>query len=840
MITRLIKFLSKTFHSIKFSEYILLRRSILFDPNYYLKKYPDLGKASAHPILHYLYFGHLELRQPSEFFDPIYYMKQLPSAEDIGQDPVTHYLQEGYKLNLRPNPLFDPTQYVQENPTFNITKKNPYLDFLTNNAHSTAQCCLTPYFDPEYYCNRYTDVKKSTFNPYYHYIKMGIDQGRRPSVWFHAPWYQDRYNLTTSPLTHYLVSGVEQRKSPSPLFDPDYYAENYQLTDEPDLFKQYLDNGLQLDHKPCNWFDPKFYQEHYLEDNQTVPSPLHHFLTTGLKNGFYPNEEIYNLNFKPLISILVPVYNADTKQLNNCIRSILYQSYPHWELCLADDCSTHDTIRPLIEQWTAQDTRIKSVFLDKNSGISNATNTAAKLATGDYIGLLDNDDELSLEALAHLVKQINTAGGDLFYSDEDLIGEDARQHSIFRKPAFNRELLLSHNYVTHFLLIKRSLYEKVGGCDSRYDGAQDFDLMLKLSEQAEQITHIPKILYHWRATQTSTSIDHSQKDYAHEAGKRAIEAALLRRNISASVSDTELKFYYRVKRQIIDQPSVTLIICFESEQSDPIAWLSNLLNLTNYPLHKIVVVCNSENQLDILNGFEPDSDIQIDVISHQNKTIGLASAYNAGCKDISSEFLLFVSDKVSVSNSNWIESLIEYGQLNDAGMVGGKLSCIEESQEPVTHIPDCNNQSPNYFSRFVTNSSVLMNGRHCPQDVLSVNLEFCLIKTDLFNEMEGFDDQTFPYLFGIHDLCYRLNKEGKTNIFTPYAQSFWRSPDQKRQPSPNQEYLEKEREIFQQKWQSILQSPDPFYNRGIVSDANKSTAEFITWLTGEHVPKRDK
>ncbi len=197
---------------------------------------------------------------------------------------------------------------------------------------------------------------------------------------------------------------------------------------------------------------------------------------------------------------MVPVYNVDPAHLNSCIRSVLYQSYPHWELCLADDCSTDPRIRPLLAEWTATDSRIKVTSLAENSGISAATNAAASLAGGSWLAFLDNDDELSPDALQIVVERINRTPGDLYYSDEDLIGADGRRFSVFRKPGYNGELLLCHNYVTHWVVTKKILYDQIGGCDSACDGAQDLDLFLKLSEQAENIIHIPQVLYHWRAS----------------------------------------------------------------------------------------------------------------------------------------------------------------------------------------------------------------------------------------------------------------------------------------------------------------------------------------------------
>jgi glycosyltransferase involved in cell wall biosynthesis len=817
-------------------KYRILRRSKLFDPRYYLEKYPDVKQSGANPILHYLDFGFAELRQPSAFFDPVYYLMQVPELRGKAEDPLSHYLERGFREGLRPNPLFDPKQYRDAFLRRKRAGTNPYLHFLKSGRRSRTLPSPCPYFDPGFYLSLHPEVRKAGRNPCFHYLDSGIDRGLQPSLWFDAAWYQDRYNLDTSPLTHYLVSGFRQGNPPVPVFDPEFYASQYGIPQAIDPFLHYLREGMRLDHRPTSWFDPAFYRSQYLEGEKAGLSPLGHFLTTGLKEGHYPNRRLHGLSGKPTVSILVPVYNVAPRLLNNCIRSVLYQSYPHWELCLADDCSTREEIRPLIESWCAEDDRIKAIYLEKNAGISHATNMAATLATGEYLGFLDNDDELAPHALASVAESLDRTGGDLFYSDEDLIGASAARHSVFRKPDFNRELLFSHNYITHFVVTKRHLFEEAGGCDPAFNGAQDLDLFLRLSEKAGAIIHIPDILYHWRATDSSTSINHSRKNYADEAGRTAVEAALQRRKINASVNLTPLKFYYRVKRRIPDHLPVTLVIYFECAGNDPVAWLSRLLELSNGRIGAVVAMCSGLTQYEALCAFARDRGTAPRVTVRSCGKNGFAHGLSEGSRKVSTEYLAFLSDRVKVVNRDWLDSLIEYGQSDDVGMVGGRISCTEESLEPVRHIPEIGNPLPGYYSRFVTNASILMNGRHCPQEVMSVNWEFSLIRTDLFNTLHGFDRQNFPHLFAIHDLCYRLRGTGRRNIFTPYAESNWRFPVEDTDQPEELTLLEKEKERFQRKWLSMLRDGDPFFNRGIVTDAGLPTGEFLLWLTGQPPP----
>ena len=299
-----------------------------------------------------------------------------------------------------------------------------------------------------------------------------------------------------------------------------------------------------------------------------------------------------SLPIKPVLSIIVPVYNVSSFHLNNCIRSVLYQSYPHWELCLVDDCSSKSHVRPLLEQWVEKDSRIRVAYLQENSGISVASNKAVSLATGEYLAFLDNDDELAAECLSKLVQVINEDNADLYYTDEDLIGEDGTQFRVFYKPDFNSQLLLGHNYITHFVLVRKSLFDKVGGFSSAKDGAQDFDLVLKLSEQAKGIIHIPEVLYHWRASESSTSINHEQKSYADEAGRASVEDALQRRDIQGRVDTTDWKFFYSVRRKLEVFPVISVVI-IHRQDIDFRSWLLQLVQNSSYPAVEFIVITDS-------------------------------------------------------------------------------------------------------------------------------------------------------------------------------------------------------------------------------------------------------
>lgn len=834
MLKRLKLLLSGVYHFVRSSSYRRLRCSTLFQNDYYLQRYPDVAKAGGDPLLHYLNFGYKEKRQPGPFFEPDYYMQQVPELKTCKVDPLSHYLIQGYKSELMPNPFFDPVYYLRQKGGSQQIKKNPYLHFLSNHTTTTRPIQKTPFFDPHYYCNIYPDVRRLKQNPFVHYLRTGLREGRSTSPWFDSAWYQDRHNLSSNPVSHYLIRECSENKSPNPFFDPKFYRERYRIDEGEDPFEHYLNRGLSRDYQPCNWFEPLFYRETYLRQKSMEQVPLLHFMEKGRKNRNYPNSRIRDFAVKPVISILVPVYNADLKQLNSCIRSVINQSYPHWELCLVDDCSTDETIRPRLEEWSQSDDRIRISFLEENKGISAATNKAASLASGEYLGFLDNDDELHLEALEVVVDHINREDGDLYYSDEDLIGVDGRQHSIFRKPAFNLELLRSHNYITHFVVVRYKLFSEVGGCDSRRDGAQDLDLLLKLSETAGRIVHIPRILYHWRATASSTSINHDQKNYANEAGRKAVENSMKRGSLAARVDFTDLNYYYRTRRKINTSLTTDVIVYIEPHAQNPLAWLNLLLTglQQRHPGTRIMVTGAIDPGISGTEKISSHCKDRLESFFSPARHLSPAKALNDAAMKSSADLLVFLSSDVTVCGDNWLGSMIEHGQREEVGMVGGLIECADEKFEPVVPVPDISDDSPVYYFRYLTSSSILLNGRHCPQEVLGVYGNFCMMKREDLLALGGANDRDYPYLFWSLDLCYRMYLKKKINLFTPYSRAIWSGEGRAPEPSCDHLLLDREKRAFQKEHAPVLKAGDPYYNEKILSDNNISVVEFHNWKRG--------
>ena len=817
------------------SRYRVIKRSGLFDDDYYLTTSPDLKKWALFPLVHYLRTGWREGRNPNPFFDPLFYLRKYPEVAESNVEPLGHYIREGWRKGYVPSVQFFPDYYLRQAPPITEAVGNPLIHYLHQGLRVHRKPSL--YFDPDYYRRTYPDVAQSGMPPHYHYFTIGIIEQRCPSPFFDVSWYLDRTpvlrNLAIDLVAHYMKFGAGEGKSPLPLFDPQYYREqNPDVDQEEDLFTHYLTIGLAQDRRPSRWFDPGFYRSAYPESVVgTGVSPLQHYLEIGVHEKCYPDMRVHDLPEKPLVSIVVPVYNVEESCLDNCIRSVLYQAYPHWELCLADDCSSQPHVRQLLEQWAARDKRIKVTFLEINQGISKATNAAAALATGEYIAFLDNDDELTVDCLYQVVKVIGETRADLLYTDEDLIGADGRRFSVFYKPGFNSELLLSHNYITHLMVSSKTLFDAVGGLDAKYDGAQDYDLVLKLSEQAQRVVHIPQVLYHWRASETSTSINHEQKSYADEAGRKSLVAAMKRRGIEAEVQATDWKFYYRVERKLQTRPLVSILVYWTNDLAGAVSWLRSLVAVTAYDRFEIIFMLSAPADLkgpycQAVTGL---GDNIFCLESHEG--LSRAALYNLAAGQSRGKYLVFLEGEVTIHAADWLEILLAQALEKGTGVIAPRLKKMQEGEKEIETLPDLTNASSWYYFNFFQQCSIHMNGLQWAQYVLAVSWELCMVSKKLFALCDGFDDKNLSSLFWSLDFCLRLHEQGYENVYIP-SEIAERAEDKNIDDWGENKKWDQERRVFQERWRKRLLAGDPYYNLGVLDNKQLSVDDFLQWYAG--------
>ncbi len=332
---------------------------------------------------------------------------------------------------------------------------------------------------------------------------------------------------------------------------------------------------------------------------------LIHYLEYGIREGRYPKnvyelwvrenrltdadrkrilEHIDSLSYRPTFSLIVPVYNTDERWLRRCLDSVLAQLYPDWELCIADDASTDPTVRKVLEEYKARDARIRVVFRQENGHISASSNSALEMATGEFVALLDHDDELAENALYENAVLLNEhPDADMIYSDEDKITEEGKRHSPFFKPDWSPDTFLSQMYTCHLGVYRTELVRRIGGFRVGFEGSQDYDLVLRLTDKTEKIYHIPKVLYHWRTIHGSTALAHESKNYAYKAGLKAIKEALDRRNEGGWVENVvNYPGQYLVHYPVVGRPLISIVIPTKDHPQALDQCLKSIFTKTSY------------------------------------------------------------------------------------------------------------------------------------------------------------------------------------------------------------------------------------------------------------------
>lgn len=519
---------------------------------------------------------------------------------------------------------------------------------------------------------------------------------------------------------------------------------------------------------------------------------------------------IKNFSYKPVISVIMPVYNVEEKWLKKAIESVRSQWYGRWELCICDDGSSDKNVQSILKLYETLDERIKVAFRPQNGGIVKASNTALKMATGAYTAFLDNDDMLPQNALYEVVSSLQKAKYDLIYSDEDKIDNADKRSEPFFKPDWSPDLLLSHNYICHLAVYKRKILDGIGGLREGFDGSQDYDLLLRFTEKTKNIRHIPKILYHWRKLKGSAAADVEAKPYAFDAAKKALYQALKRRNIKGSVEDGIWKGSYRIRRELTGNPLVSIIIPFKDQVGALKNCVNSILEKSTYKNYEILLV-NNGSELDETQKYlgtlkENAKDNKIKIIEY-NEPFNYSSINNFAARKAKGEMLLLLNNDTQVLTPGWIEALLEHVQRPEVGAVGAKLLFHDNL---VQHAGVLIGVGGIANSSFLKNDGV-DHGYFGQADVIrnysAVTGACLMVRKDLYFGLEGLDEKNLAVTFNDIDFCLRLREKGYLVVYTPYARLY------------HSESLTRGREVdlnevkyMQREHRSILNSGDPYYN----------------------------
>ena len=800
--------------------YRTLACSGLFACRFYLNNDPGLDPRYTDPLLHYLEAGWREGRKPNPLFDSGFYRELNPECAE--SDPLLHYIEKGWRAGADPTPLFFTAWYGHQYPQSIRSGRSPLSHYLRTGWRQG--CRPNPYADLAPYLAAHPELRAGGIHPLGHYVDFGFRDPAGPLPCFDPAYYLEdnpaAATMAMSPLAHYLQYGVREGRAPNRFFDAVYYLAQHPEAGPSALtaFLHFNAIGQAQGWRPSPLFDPAYYGRTYPAYRQTHAHALCHYQDLGIARGHYPCAEVAELARKPVISVVTPVYNTDAALLLRCIHSVLFQAYPHWELCLADDGSDQPQVRQILEEYAARDDRIKVSFLEKNQGIAGASNAAAALAEGEYLAFLDHDDELTLDALFEVARATGDQGTDLIYTDEDLVNLESRRQDTFYKPDFNPELLLTHNYITHLLVTRRELFARVGGFSAEYEGAQDYDLTLKLSEQARRIVHLPLILYHWRASATSTSVNHSQKIYADAGGKKALEAALARRGIRGAVEQGQWRFYYRVRREVAGNPTLSLIVRLVGNEETAADWYARLapsLPAAGLEIHCLAAASGRGEGAGSFRYHPPEAGASP------------AARCNSVARQCSGYYLLFLAGEFVPDDPAWLRYLLEMAQEEATGAVTGLVARPEEgAARPELH----ETTSWRQYRRFFLEGARDLNNIYCEQNVLAVPAELCLLRREVFVRAGGLDEQRFPQVFHDLDLSLRLRQQGYRNVYTPCCRGHLTGAGE----PINDDAAALELVAFRQQWREELRQGDPYYNPGRFCEENKITRQqWLAWYTGE-------
>lgn len=492
--------------------------------------------------------------------------------------------------------------------------------------------------------------------------------------------------------------------------------------------------------------------------------------------------DIRNFSTQPLISLIMPVYNTDARWLQAAVDSIRHQWYDKWQLCIADDGSTSSATRQALEKIAKlKDTRILITRLEKNGGISHASNAAMAMATGEYIALMDHDDELTVDALYQVVKDLNQHGdADIFYTDECKVDEEGRLSDPFFKPAYSPELLLNMMYIGHLTIYKKEfLLNKVGGFREAYDLSQDYDLALRAVEQTDRIRHIGQMVYHWRMTAGSSS--QGEKPHARITNLAALRDAMKRRNINAEV--LELPTANRVRLSIDPAPLVSIIIPTDSADNLKDT-LESICLRTGYKNFEIVVVTNSRLIADgyklRATSYEPrvatdqslearSSQLEAPIYVPYDKPYNFSDKCNVGASHARGEILIFLNDDVRPLQEDWLDNTIEYLFLPGVGGVSPKLIYEDDTIQYAGMATGVRNLTGTTFHGYPKDSTAYIN---FPQSVRNVSIlsGACLaVRKEVFLSVGGYDAVNTPSAHSDVDLSFKLMEAGYRLVYTPYA-----------------------------------------------------------------------
>ena len=522
----------------------------------------------------------------------------------------------------------------------------------------------------------------------------------------------------------------------------------------------------------------------------------------------------YEFEYNPLISIIIPVYNISRKYLIECLDSVLNQTYKNFEICIADDCSTREETIQTLKEYEQKYKNIKVLYREKNGHISEASNSALSLSSGEFIALLDNDDVLEDNALYEMVKVLNDDKKiDMIYSDEDKLDLKGNRCEPNFKPDWSPDTLMSQNYICHFTMLRKKIVDEIGGFRVGYEGAQDYDLFLRFTEKTNRIYHIPKILYHWRMLEGSTATNKGNKNYAQEMGKKVLEDTLKRRDIKGTVKNDKSMMHYIVEYDYKEEPKISIIIPTRDFSTTLETCLESLYEKTKYKNFEVLILNNNSVETETFDLFKKYKEKYknckvIDV----NTEFNYSNINNIGVSEADGDYIVLLNNDTKIITPEWLSIMVGYAMQPHIGAVGPKLLYPDKTIQHAGVIMGLGGVASHVYLGARRNAPGIF-GRLCvPYNYSAVTAACLMVEKRKFLEVGGLEEK-LKVAYNDIDFNLKLLKAGYYNLFIPQIELIHFESKSRGLDSTTEKYKRflKESNYMYEKWKNEIDN-DKFYN----------------------------
>jgi GT2 family glycosyltransferase len=524
---------------------------------------------------------------------------------------------------------------------------------------------------------------------------------------------------------------------------------------------------------------------------------------------------------QPLVSVIMATYETPERYLKAAIESVRDQVYPNWELCIADDASTLPHVRRVLEEYARLDPRIKLVFRPQNGHISRASNSALEVATGEFVGFLDHDDLLSPDALFECVMIANRVPDvDMIYSDEDKIDDDDEFSDEFFKPEWSPDTFLSRMYTCHFGFYRRTLVEEIGGLRPDFDGSQDYDLVLRITERTPRIHHIPKVLYHWRIHPQSAAADEYVKPYAAHAAERAIAEAIARRGEPGrAFVNPDAPGTYSVRYDLRDRRKISIIVPTRNHGDDVDRCLTSIFEAPGYENFEVLLLDNGSDERASLRIFEAWAarESRVRVVRH-DVPFNFSAINNYAVEQCDGHYLLFLNNDTQILCSDWLLAMVEQAQRPSVGAVGALLLYPDNTVQHAGVVIGLGGVAGHSHKHFSGDAPGYHFTLRAINNVSAVTAACMMVRRSVFHEVGGFDEQ-LAVAFNDVDFCLKVRAAGYRNLYLPHVKLMhFESKSRGYDTTPDkQDRFDREVAMMRRRWKTDTDI-DPYYSPNLTRD----------------------